>query len=180
MGRAMRTFLVAALLLAAVLSAASAEASSPGYGCEPTPHGVRCTGDLVVCTVYSGSESSGLGYSGFDCGAVSCDVVTYQGRVKDHDCSVATAATAAGAVSAGDPREHLPDVGPLPAECIDGIGSSWCSVDAGVCQFRQTRYHFEERSETELRCLGVVECTWGSGGASAFRAGSEPFCPVPL
>lgn len=64
-------------------------ASGPGYGCEPTPHGMRCTGDLVACTTYSGAESNGISYAGFDCGAVACDLLFYQGRLKDRDCSVA-------------------------------------------------------------------------------------------
>lgn len=84
----------------------------------------------------------------------------------------------AAPAQAGDPRD-LVEARPLPVECVNGLGQSWCSVDAVVCQYKQTTYHLEDdRTVTELRCLGVVECTWDSGASSA-RAETEPFCPVP-
>ncbi len=86
----MRTFLVAALLLStALIAIPGAEARPMPVECYADPGGnFTCHYDLIVCEAQDSTTFNGLRYTSIDCGALECDVLLYNGRVKDYDCTL--------------------------------------------------------------------------------------------
>ena len=87
----MRALLVAVLLLSTVLAFVPAADARPipveSYA---GPGGnIACEYGLVVCEARDTMTFNGLRYTSIDCGAFECEVLLYNGHVKDYDCTLA-------------------------------------------------------------------------------------------